>query len=236
MSIVLDHPRHPGNIGAAARALKTMGLASLRLVAPQRFPAPEAEALASGALDVLNAAELHASLDQALSGCVLAAGLTARSRDLAPEWLDARSAARRLIEIAATQPVAVVFGNETYGLSNAELAHCQLAVGIPANPAYPSLNLAAAVQVMCYELRMAALAAAPTARPAAQLASITELERFYAQLEQSLVAIGFLDPAHPKRLMPRLRRLFGRARVEAEELNILMGVLKQMRKTRAKVD
>lgn len=236
VSIVLDHPRHPGNIGAAARALKTMGLSSLRLVAPQRFPAPEAEALASGALDVLNAAQVHETLDQALAGCVLAAGLTARSRELGPEWLDARSAAQRLLETAATQPVAVVFGNETYGLSNVELAQCQLMVGIPANPAYPSLNLAAAVQVLCYELRMAALST--TAEPCTppELAPLEDIERFYTRLEQTLVDIDFLDPAHPKRLMPRLRRLFGRARLEREELNILMGVLKQIHKTRTKVD
>jgi tRNA/rRNA methyltransferase len=235
--VVLSHTSHPGNIGSAARAMKTMGLSQLCLVAPRHFPHPEADALSAGAVDVLQTAQVHATLEDALASCVTAVGLTRRRRDLSHEPLDAREAAAKLIAIAQTQPVALVFGNETSGLSNEELGRCQMLVTLPANPAYPSLNLAAAVQVMAYELRMAALGAVPADTAPRDLAPLEDIEFFFARLEETLIDIGFLDPAHPKRLMPRLRRLFSRTQLEKEELSILMGMLKQINlKGKSKVD
>lgn len=234
--VVLCRPSHPGNIGAAARAMKTMGLSDLVLVAPRRFPHPEAEALAAGADDVLGRARVCRDLDEALADCVLAAGLTRRLRELAQPPQDGRSAALELASLARAHRVALVFGNETFGLSNAELARCQRLVTLPANPRYPSLNLAAAVQVMAYEMRLAALGA-PAANPPPPSVSLGEMEYFYRRLEETLIHIGFLDPAHPKRLMPRLRRLFGRCGLEKEELSILLGILKHVNlKGKGKVD
>lgn len=237
LRVVLSHTSHPGNIGSAARAMKTMGLSRLALVQPRHFPHPEADALSAGAVDVLQAARVHPSLDDALAGCVLAVGLTRRQRGLSHEPLDARAAAARLIATARTQPVALVFGNETSGLSNAELGKCQMLVTFPANPDYPSLNLAAAVQVMAYELRLAALGDAQAGAEPRELAPLEDVEFFFSRLEQTLIDIHFLDPAHPKRLMPRLRRLFSRTQLEKEELSILMGILKQVNlKGKPKVD
>lgn len=228
--VVLSHTSHPGNIGAAARAMKTMGLGDLRLVNPKHFPDPQADAMASGAADVLERARVYATLDQALSGTVLAAAASARGRELRPETLDARGAAPRLAAEAAHGPVALVFGNEQAGLTAEEAGRCQLLVRIPVDPDYPSLNLAAAVQVLAYELRVAALGAPEPPAPEFPLATLDELERFYQHLEETLLFSGFLDPEHPKRLMPRLRRLFSRARLEKEEVNILRGVLRSISK------
>lgn len=235
--VVLCRPSHPGNIGASARAMKTMGLSDLALVAPRRFPHPEAEALAAGAGDILQTATVHADLHEAVGDCVLAVGLTRRRRELSHAPVDAREAASEIAGFAAQGTVALVFGNETFGLSNAELAHCQRLVTLPANPAYPSLNLAAAVQVMAYELRLAALASPPAEKAAAERVPLQDVAYFYRRLEETLVHIGFLDPAHPKRLMPRLRRLFDRCGIEKEEMSILLGILKQInRKEKDKVD
>ena len=148
--IVMDHTSHPGNIGSAARAMKTMGLNRLYLVEPQRFPHADADALACDARDLLENARVCTSLDQALTGSVIAAGLTARRRDLQNPCLDVREAARRLVEIAATQEVALLFGNEAHGLSNEELNRCQYVISIPTDSAYTSLNVASAVQIMAY--------------------------------------------------------------------------------------
>ncbi|MDQ7988634.1 MAG: RNA methyltransferase [Candidatus Dactylopiibacterium sp.] len=224
--VVLSHPGIPGNIGAAARALKTMGLSRLYLVNPKHFPHPEAESRASGATDVLAQAVVCSSLDEALQGVSLAAAFTARRRELALPMQWAREAAGTLAGAAsAGDEIALVFGNETYGLSNDELARCQLPVMIPANPAYSSLNLGAAVQLMCYELRMATLD--PGLAPASfgELATVDEVEQLFGHFEQAMTASGFFNPANPKRLMPRLRRLFGRIRLERDEVNILRGML-----------
>ena len=235
--IVLDHTSHPGNIGSAARAMKTMGLNRLYLVEPQRFPDAEADALACDARDVLEQAQVHATLDDALAGSVIAAGLTARRRDLQHPCLDVREAARRLVEIAATQEVALLFGNEAHGLSNAELTRCQYMISIPTDSAYTSLNVASAVQIMAYELRMATLTAITTAIDTPTLAPLEDIEFFYQRLEQTLTRIQFLDPDHPKRLMPRIRRMFARTQLEKEEFSILMGILKQINLfTKSKVD
>lgn len=223
--MVLSHTSHPGNIGAAARAMKTMGLSELYLVRPRRFPDPAADAMASGATDVLAGAVVCAGMDEALRGTVMAVGLTARRRDLSHGMRPLREAAPDILARAGEGPVALVFGTEMSGLSNAELESCQQLVTIPVNPEYGSLNLAAAVQVVAYELRTSALPPGSEA-DGFPLATFEEVDGFYRHLEQTLVDIGFLDPVHPKRLMTRLRRLFSRARLEKEEVNILRGVLK----------
>lgn len=229
--IVLTEPSHPGNIGAAARAMKTMGLSSLHLVAPQRFPDPEAEWRAARAADVLADARVHDSLEDALRGTALAVACSRRMREMAVPAVSAREAAARLIAAARTQPVAVVFGNETYGLTTEEVNKCGLIATIPANPDYPSLNLGAAVQVLAYELHMAVRADAEGPAPRA-LAPHEDVESFYAHLESLLMESGFFDPQHPKKLMPRVRRLFARAGLEREEVNILRGILKALSRSR----
>lgn len=219
---VLSHTTHPGNIGASARAIKTMGFSRLTLVQPKHFPDPQASAMASGAEDVLAEADVHANLSDALRGATLVAGVTARRRDLSHRVLEPRAAAELLAQ--ESQP-ALLFGTEMSGLSNSELDHCQLLITIPANPAYSSLNLAAAVQILAYELRLAASVVAPGNDNQLSYAPYEEIERFYAHLETVLVQSGFLDPDNPKRLMSRLRRLFSRTRLEVEEVNILRGIL-----------
>lgn len=228
--VVLSHTSHPGNIGGAARAMKTMGLDALYLVNPKSFPDAAADARATGAQDVLERARVCASLDEALAGTVLAVACTARPRDLAHEVLSARQVGPVLLEHALQGPVALLFGTEMSGLTNEETGKCQLLAHIPTNPDYSSLNLAAAVQVMAYELRTAVPHVAATEVKVRPLASFEDVEFFYQRLEQMLVETEFLDPAQPKRLMARLRRLFARARLEAQELNILQGMLTALRK------
>ena len=223
--VVLSHTSHPGNIGAAARAMKTMGISSLYLVNPKKPVDAEAEAMASGASDVLHGARVCASLAEALQGTVYALAVSARRRELAYASIDVRSAAQHLLAAAREGEVAIVFGTEMSGLTNEEILQCRAAAHIPADPAYSSLNLAAAVQVLAYEARVAALGAQPLAAADSAPARHEDVENFYVHLEQSLLASGFLDPANPRRLMPRLRRLFGRVRLEQEEVNILRGML-----------
>ncbi len=223
--IVLVAPTHPGNIGAAARAMGTMGLGRLVLVAPKRFPHPEAAALAAGARAVLDAARVVPTLEEAISGCVLAVGLSARPRAFAGRVLPARAAAAEALAHAAHGEVAFVFGTEMSGLSNDELARCGIVATIPANPAYASLNLAAAVQVAAYELRIAAVGGDVWRAPRFKPAMADEIAELYAHASRTLVAMRFLDPRMPKRLLPRLKRLFGRAGLEKEEVNILRGIL-----------
>ncbi|BBP00623.1 RNA methyltransferase [Sulfuriferula nivalis] len=225
--IVLSHTSHPGNIGSAARAMKTMGLIDMRLVQPKQFPDPVAVAMSAGSTDVLDAAQVTEDLATALQGATLVVGCTARRRDLSHKMVSARELAPLLMAQAQTNPVALVFGTEMSGLTNAELEQCQLLVHIPANPEYSSLNLASAVQILCYELRCAIIDM-PAAAPV-ELARHEDLELFYQELEQSLIAIGFLNLAAPRRLMTRFRRLYSRAQLEKEELNILMGMVKLIR-------
>lgn len=227
--IVLSHTSHPGNIGATARAMKTMGLHDLRLVCPKQFPDPAAVAMSSGATDVLDTATVTEDLASALTDAVMVVGCTARRRDLSHTMLSAREAAPLLLSHAANAPVALVFGTEMSGLTNAELDQCQMLVNIPANPDYSSLNLAAAVQILSYELRCALPELAMLESTQQELARHDDLELFYRELERTLIAIGFLNLAAPRRLMTRLRRLFSRTQLEKEELNILMGILKLMR-------
>jgi len=226
--VVLCETAHPGNIGAAARALKTMGLGQLLLVAPRRFPDPQADWLAVGAIDVLASARVCASLDEALAGAAFTVACTARTREIAVPMVAAREAAARMVEVARAQPVALVFGNETSGLTTAEVKLCQLLATIPADPEFSSLNVAAAVQVMAYELRIAALGETMPDGRARERATHEEVERFYEHLERSMLETGFLNPEHPTKLMPRLRRLFSRAQLEKEEVSILRGVIKAL--------
>jgi tRNA/rRNA methyltransferase len=222
--VVLSRPSHPGNIGAAARAMKTMGLARLYLVRPKSFPHADARAMAVGARNVLDSAQACKTLAEALAGTTFSVALSARKRDLSHPPLAARAAAREIASAARHEEVALVFGNETVGLSNKEVMQCSRIARIPTDARYSSLNLAQAVQVMAYEVRMAALdPAAPS--PKIEHATHEELENFYAQLERSLTASGFLHPRHPRKLMDRLRRLFAKARLEKVETNILRGML-----------
>ncbi|OGA42156.1 MAG: tRNA (cytosine(32)/uridine(32)-2'-O)-methyltransferase TrmJ [Betaproteobacteria bacterium RIFCSPLOWO2_12_FULL_62_13] len=233
--VVLCGTSHPGNIGAAARALKTMGLTRLYLVTPAQFPDPEARWRAVRATDILARATLCANLDEALNGVAFAVACSARSREVAVPEVPAREAARRVIDAASGQQAALVFGNETHGLTTAEVNKCRLLATIPANPKYSSLNLAAAVQVFAYELRMAAMDGAARGEKSGSraFASFEEVEGFYEQLERTMVEVGFLNPQHPKKLMPRLRRLFARAQLEKEEVNILRGLLKALGRLRS---
>jgi len=225
--IVLSHTSHPGNIGAAARAMKNMGLSRLVLVNPKSFPDAQAVAMAAGATDVLENVRICTTLEQALAGTTFATAVTARRRGLAVEPLWAREAAGELAALAHDQEVALVFGNETAGLSNEEVSLCARWTKIPTDPAFSSLNLAQAVQVLCYELRLAAVAigAPPRIKDAGKPASHEDVEGLMGHLERAAIGAGFLDPAAPKRLMPRMRRMFARAGLEREEVAILRGML-----------
>jgi tRNA/rRNA methyltransferase len=240
---VLVEPSHPGNVGAAARALKTMGFSRLVLVSP-RMPHvqsdPEAIAMASGADDVLASAHVVPTLADALSGVHWSIALTARLREYGPPQWTPRAAAGAAREQAVHGEIALVFGNERTGLSNEDVERCSALAHIPANPAYSSLNLAQAVQVLAYELRTAYLsdgevtpaaaaqACAGQGEPVGARAASDEIESMYAHLESALVALEFLDPANPKKLMSRLRRLFARSGLEREEVNIVRGIAKHI--------
>jgi tRNA/rRNA methyltransferase len=225
LRVVLVRTSHPGNIGASARAMYTMGLTRLALVEPAKFPHPDADALATGAAGVLQGASVVTTREQALAGCALAIGLSARPRAFAGRVMPVRDAAREAVARARDGEVALVFGTEMSGLSNEELAQCGIAATIPANPDYASLNLAAAVQVVAYEMRMAAGGREVWRAPRFAPATHDDVESLHAHVQRTLADMRFLDPARPRMLMPRLRRLFGRAGLEREEVNILQGIL-----------
>jgi tRNA/rRNA methyltransferase len=224
--VVLSHTTHPGNIGAAARAMKTMGLHHLYLVNPRHFPDPQADTMSAGADDVLRNAVVCGSIDEALQGTVFVAAMTARMRDISHEVLTPREAMPLLAQHAAQQQVALLFGTEMAGLTNEEMGKSHLLVRIPANPQYSSLNIAAAVQVACYELSVAMEYAGLSLRQLEiEPARHEEIERFFVHLEEVLRQIGFFNSKHPNKLMQKLRRLYARARLEQEEINILRGIL-----------
>lgn len=224
--VVLSHTTHPGNIGAAARAMKTMGLESLYLVNPRHFPDAQADTMSAGADDLLRNAVVCGSIDEALHGTVFVAAMTARLRDISHEVLTPREAMPLLAQHAAQGQVALLFGTEMSGLTNDEMGKSHVLVRIPANPQYSSLNLAAAVQVACYELSVAMQYAGLNLRQIeVEPAKSEEVERFFVHLEDVLTQIGFFNTKHPNKLMQKLRRLYARARLEQEEINILRGIL-----------
>jgi tRNA (cytidine32/uridine32-2'-O)-methyltransferase len=226
--VVLVDTSHPGNIGAAARAMWNMGLQRLSLVRPKHFPSAEATARAAGADALLYHADIYESLQEALTDCAWVVGTTVRSRHLELPPLTPRAFAARALEEARRGQIALVFGREQSGLSNQELDMCQAVASIAANPEFASLNLAAAVQVFSYELKLAfgdGDEAADASLSALQVATTADLEGLYNHLEQVLAHIGYYDPQAPKLLMRRLRRLYGRARLDRTEVNILRGIL-----------
>ena len=224
---------HPGNIGAAARAMKTMGLADLRLVAPEKYPAPEAQWMATHAQDVLQNAKLHARLADALDDCVAAFALSARPREWSTQVLDARAAAAQAASLGG--PVAFVFGNEEAGLTNDEMLACQYLVHIPTDPEYSSLNLAQAVQVVSYEVFVTSQEREKPAMRLEMPATVADLEGLYGHLEQAAIESEFFKPASGSKLPTRLRRLFSRVpNLEREEVNILRGLLNALQEQRSK--
>ena len=229
--IVLVNTSHTGNMGSAARAMKTMGLTQLVLVYPQALPDDNAMALAAGASDVLANARIVPTLDEAIADCGLVIGTSARSRTLSWPMLDPREAGEKAVVEGVKHPVALVFGRERTGLTNDELQKCHYHVAIAANPEYSSLNLAMAVQTICYEVRMHWLQdQAPEVVSEADYPSADQLEGFYQHLEQTLLKTGFIADDHPGQVMSKLRRLFNRARPETVELNILRGILTSVQK------
>lgn len=241
LKIVLVSTSHPGNIGAAARAMKNMCLTQLVLVNPEEFPSGVAVGRAASAVDILENARVVDSLEEAVADCSLVIGTSARSRSIPWPMLSPQESAEKIVTESARHPVALVFGREDSGLHNDELQLCHFHVQIPANEDYSSLNLAAAVMVLCYEVRKALLAAqdngVSTGTPddlEAQwdqdLASNAQVEHFYDHLERVLIAVDFHDPDNPRQLMQRLRRLFGRVRIDAMEMNILRGILTHIEK------
>jgi tRNA (cytidine32/uridine32-2'-O)-methyltransferase len=234
--IVLVNTSHTGNIGSAARAMKTMGLSQLVLVDPVSAPDGKAIALAAGAGDVLANAKTVSTLAEAVDDCGLVIGTSARSRTLSWPMLEPRGCGEKMINEISKYPVALVFGRENNGLSNEELQQCHFHVCIPANPDYSSLNLAAAVQTLCYEVRMAYLNSSRGQYSENQPEDIEYplaevLEGFYSHLEQTLSKTNFIIAKHPGMVMVKLRRLFNRARPETQELNILRGILASVDKT-----
>jgi tRNA (cytidine32/uridine32-2'-O)-methyltransferase len=234
VKIVLVETSHTGNMGSAARAMKTMGLTNLCLVNPIIKPDSQSISLAAGASDIIKNAQLFASLEQAIADCTLVIGTSARSRSLQWPHLTPKECSDKIVQETtnARSKVALVFGRERVGLTNEELQKCHYHVGIPANPDYSSLNLAMSVQVLCYEIRMSMLNLDDQRSELKGNGNINsefpvdaDIERFYQHLEQTLLQTGFINANHPGQIMGRLRRLFTRARIEQQELNILRGIL-----------
>ncbi len=224
IKFILFEPSHPGNVGAAARAIKTMGFEKLCLINPIEHPHSEARARSSGALDVLLNAEVFDNLHDAIKGCGLIIGTTSRTRRISVPITNIRETASSIVAEAKQKPVAVIFGPEKSGLINAQVDCCNELVNIPSIGAYKSLNLAMAVQIVAYELRVAS-EALPAEIRARNLASNEDIELFYNHLNQVLLETGFLDPKNPKQLMRRLRTLFNRAQMDENEINIMRGIL-----------
>ncbi len=230
--IVLVNPTHPGNIGAAARAMKTMGIHQLYLVTPKRYPDPQATERAAHAVDILENAVTVSSLADAIQDCDLVFATSARSRALTWPARDLRQAAAHAIQESAQSKIAFVFGREHSGLNNEELELCHYQIQIPANPEYSSLNLASAVQIICYELRTAWLVTEPQINAEMEnWSTVEQVEGFYVHLEQVLTAVNFIKPGLSGQVIPRLRRLFARSRIEKRELNILRGILTAIEKS-----
>lgn len=233
--VVLSHTQHPGNIGAAARAMMTMGLGDLVLVNPERYPHPQARAQATGAGAVLDRARVVATLEEAVGDCAWIVGASARPRHLGDEPLTPWDFAARAVVQAQQADVALVLGCERTGLTNEEIERCNAVVRIPSNPAYSSLNIAQALQLLTWELRKHALDAVPLVSPKRDLetyapATASEMELYYEHLERVLLQTGFLDPDNPRVLMRRLRQFYNRSLPDRNELNILRGILTSVEK------
>ncbi|QTH65303.1 tRNA (cytosine(32)/uridine(32)-2'-O)-methyltransferase TrmJ [Psychrosphaera ytuae] len=230
--IVLVNTSHTGNIGSVCRAMKTMGLSDLVLVDPVQEPDSHASALAAGATDILGNAKIVPELKDAIADCQLTIATSARSRTLSWPMLEPRECGKKVVEEGQNAKVALVFGRENSGLTNEELQQCQFHVHIPSNPEYSSLNLAMAVQTLCYEIRMHFLDSqqAQFEPSDVEYPNSEQLEGFYMHLEQALTKTGFIVKQHPGQVMAKLRRLFNRARPESHELNILRGVLASIEK------
>jgi TrmH family RNA methyltransferase len=229
--VVLVNPSHPGNIGAVARAMKTMGLSALWLVDPDCFPHEQATRRAAGAQDLLENAVVTSTLEEALQDCTWVAGTSARARKIPWPLMPPGACARQAVLEAQHQPVGLVFGREDRGLTNEQLAQCNVHVHIPTAPGFSSLNLASAVQVLAYEIQLAVstLQSGMTTEKGdtpADLATCAELEGYFLQLEAQLFQVGFLDKSRPGNVMARLRRLYARARPERHEISILRGILR----------
>ena len=231
IKIVLVNTSHPGNIGATARAMKNMGLHSLILVQPEDFPSGVAVGRAASAVDLLESAQVVSSLEEAVSDCQLIIGASARRRSIPWPMLEPEECGDKVATESQQHSVALVFGREDSGLNNEELQQCHFHVQIPTNPECSSLNLAAAVMVICYEVHKAGLKLADQPDSESkeywdqEMATADQVEHFYDHLERVLVDIDFHDPENPRQLMQRLRRLFGRVRIDAMEMNILRGIL-----------
>lgn len=238
--IVLVHTSHSGNIGSAARAMKTMGFKNLVLVSPREYPSEEATALSSGATDILENATVVETLEEAIADCGYVVGTSARSRNLPWPLLHPRELANQALALPESTKLALVFGRERSGLTNEELARCDCHVNIPANPDYSSLNVAMAVQVLCYELRMSSVVSEGEERPLwgvewdQPLATSGQLESLFEHWEKVLVDIDFLDPNNPRTLMSKIRRLVLRAQPDDVEANILRGMLSHVDKQQRK--
>jgi len=233
LRFVLVETSRAGNVGSVARAMKTMGFSDLVLVAPRcddPLHDPEAVAFASGALDVLENARIVGTIAEALDGCNFAAAVSARLREFSPPVWSPRAFSAHAAGDASLRP-ALVLGNERFGLPNTIVEASNVLINIPANPEYSSLNLSQAAQVLAYECRLAAQGENRTQTGVGfhgEAASVAQIEGMYAHLEEALVAIGFLNADNPKKLMPRLKRLFARTQLETEEVNILRGIARQM--------
>lgn len=223
--IVLVEPQHPGNVGASARAMRTMGLESLVLVRPAEHPHPDATVRAAGAADLLARARVAATVDEAIGDCGLVLGATARPRSANWRVLDARDAAVEAVEATASRPVAILFGSERNGLANDDIERCGALLRIPTSGDYGSLNLAQAVQVVCYELAMARRAVAPGSEATGDLATADEMRAMQAHVEAVMQLSGFLQDRNAAQLCARVRRLLARARPDAGEVRVLRGFL-----------
>lgn len=235
--IVLVNTSHPGNIGAAARAMKTMGLSHLILVEPKHYPHDKAIEMASGAADILANAKVVETLNEAIADCTLVIGTSSRMRAIPWPLLNPREMAEKIKHAPIENKTAILFGREQTGLTNEELQRCHLHIHIPANPAYSSLNIAAAVQVITYELKLASSTSMVEKEQwDYRKATHEEMERFYHQLKDVLIQLNFLKLSAPKQLMTRLRRLFYRAEPDVMEMNILRGILSAIQDSFKKKD
>lgn len=241
--IVLVNTSHPGNIGAVARVMKNMGLKQLCLVEPKIFPHPDAVAMAAGANDILDKVLIFDTLNQALSGCQLVLGTTARSRKLHHQMVEPHEAAIKCVELSADFQLAVVFGRERTGLTNAETEQCEILINIPTNPDFSSLNVASAVQILSYELMQAhrhmdedRMQKPKQVHKAIESASHNEIENYFIHLQQTIEKIGFLEIKHSPQIMPKLKSLYHRCNLKKSEVNILRGILTAVDKNMNKLN